>query len=188
VVPNIVDRHAFVPANGPRDGALFVGRLEAVKNPELAVEAARAAGARLTIAGEGSLEETLRESLSEVSNGSAVELHGFIAQPWELYGRHRVLLVTSRYESFGNMIVESLAAGTPVVSVDCDFGPRELLTGARYSHLSAPDPRCLGDLLREVLSRPYTEAERSECLAIASDYRPDALTPVIADSIEAALP
>jgi glycosyltransferase involved in cell wall biosynthesis len=187
VVPNIVDRKAFVASNGSKSGALFVGRLETVKNPRLAVEAATAAGAALTMAGEGSLEEPLREWLRERGGGASVNMRGFVDRPWELYASHRVLLVTSRYESFGNMIVESLAAGTPVVSVDCDFGPPELIAEARYSHLGEPDPKRLGKLLRAVLERPYTDAERAECLEIASRYRPEAVAPLIASAIQGAV-
>jgi glycosyltransferase involved in cell wall biosynthesis len=186
VVPNIVDRRAFVAVDGSKRDALFVGRLEAVKNPQLAVEAAAAAGAPLTIAGEGSLEESLEEWLRERGEGTEVSLRGFVERPWDLYASHRVLLVTSRYESFGNMIVESLAAGTPVVSVDCDFGPSELIAGARYSHLSAPDPLQLGELLREVLARPYTDGEREECVEIAAKYRLEAIAPLIQLAIEEA--
>jgi glycosyltransferase involved in cell wall biosynthesis len=187
VVPNIVDREAFVADNGSRNGALFVGRLETVKNPQLAVEAATAAGAELTIAGEGSLEEPLRKWFRECDGGTTVTMRGFVDRPWELYATHRVLLVTSQYESFGNMIVESLAAGTPVVSVNCDFGPPELIAGARYSHLGEPDPKRLGKLLREVLERPYTDAERKECVEIASRYRPEAVAPLIATAIQGAV-
>lgn len=182
VVPNVVDDHAFVSADGERRGALFVGRLVPVKNPQLAVEAAAAAGAPLTIAGEGELEESLRAD----GNGRRVDLRGFVERPWKLYSQHRVLVVTSRYESFGNMIVESLAAGTPVVSVDCDFGPREIIGAARYSYLSESDPARLGDLLREVLARPYTDAERQECVEIASRYRPEFVAPLIEKALEEA--
>jgi glycosyltransferase involved in cell wall biosynthesis len=97
-----------------------------------------------------------------------------------------VLLVTSRYESFGNMIVESLAAGTPVVSVDCDFRPPRVIGRARYNHLGEPDPDRLGELLRAVFARPYTEAEGQECLEPASRYRPASVAPLIRGAVEGA--
>jgi glycosyltransferase involved in cell wall biosynthesis len=186
VVPNIVDREAFVEPSGDKQGILFVGRLAPEKNPQLAVDASAAAGAPLTIAGQGALEQTLRSALRDRSDEARVDLRGFVEHPWELYAGHRVLLVTSRYESFGNMIVESLAAGTPVVSVDCDFGPRELIGRARYSHLGEPDPDRLAELLRAVLARPYTEAERQECLELASRYRPESVAPLISSAVEEA--
>ena len=94
--------------------------------------------------------------------------------------------MTSRYETFGNMIVESLAAGTPVVSVDCDFGPREVIGRARFSHLGDAEPEHLGRLLRNVLARPYTAAERQECLELASPYRADAVAPLIQGAVDEA--
>jgi glycosyltransferase involved in cell wall biosynthesis len=185
VVPNIADREAFVEPNGDKQGILFVGRLAPEKNPQLAADAAAAAGAPLTIAGQGALEQTLRRAVRDRSDGARVDLRG--RRPsLELYAGHRVLLVTSRYESFGNMIVESLAAGTPVVSVDCDFGPREVIGGARYSHLGEPDPARVGGLLRAVLARPYTEAERQECLGLALRSRPESVTPLIRGAVEEA--
>jgi glycosyltransferase involved in cell wall biosynthesis len=187
VVPGIVDREAFVEPNGDKQGILFVGRLAPEKNPQLAVAAAAAAGAPLTIAGHGALEQTLRSASRDRGDEGRVDLRGFVERPWELYAGHRVLLVTSRYETFGNMIVESLAAGTPVVSVDCDFGPRELIGRARYSHLGEPDADRLAELLREVLARPYTEAERQECLELASGYRPESVAPLIREAIDEAL-
>jgi glycosyltransferase involved in cell wall biosynthesis len=175
VVPNIVDEHAFVDSSRQRRGVLFMGRLAPEKNPMLAAEAAVAAGARLTIAGTGTLEEALRR----LDVAPRLDLRGFVERPWEVYAEHRVLVVTSRYESFGNMIVEALAAGTPVVSVDCDFGPRDLIGEASYSHLAEADPAALGEALAKVLARPYTAPEREECRAIASRYRTEAVEPLI---------
>jgi len=186
VVPNIVDREAFVEPDGDKQGILFVGRLAPEKNPQLAVDAAAAAGAPLTIAGQGALEQTLRSALRDRSDDARVDLRGFVERPWDLYAGHRVLVVTSRYESFGNTIIESLAAGTPVVSVDCDFGPRELIGRARYSHLGEADPDRLGELLRTVLARPYALAERQECIELASRYRPESVAPLIRRAVEEA--
>src|SRR4051812_1944471 len=61
VIPNIVDEHAFVDSSPHRRGVLFMGRLAPEKDPLLAVEAAAAAGAPLTIAGTGRLEQTLQD-------------------------------------------------------------------------------------------------------------------------------
>jgi glycosyltransferase involved in cell wall biosynthesis len=179
VVPNIADPDAFTAApTAEREGVLFVGRLVAVKNPMLAVESATAAGAPLTLLGEGELQPDIEAALAKRDGGPPVRIE-YSAAPWPVYARHRVLVVTSDYESFGNVLVESLAAGTPVVSVDCDFGPRGIIGGASYSHLVAPSVESISAALSAVLERPYSDAEAAECRAIASRYRAERVAPSI---------
>jgi glycosyltransferase involved in cell wall biosynthesis len=112
-----------------------------------------------------------------------VHLHPFTPAPWELFARHRALLLTSRYETFANVIVESLAAGTPVVSVDCDFGPREILAGARHSQLTSAQAEDIASALREVAHAPRTDALVDECLGIARRYELAALAPAIVETL-----
>ncbi len=184
VIPNIVDEAAFTTTREERAGVLFVGRLVAVKNPLLAVESAVAAQASLTVLGEGDLQPVIERWLASQRDGSPVTLLPFDRNPWPIYARHRVLVVTSVVESFGNVLVESLAAGTPVVSVDCDFGPREILDGASYSHLTGPSIEEVSAALETVLGRPYGAAEEAECRAIAARYCPTQVAPLIAEALE----
>lgn len=184
VVPNAADRAAFIAGAPQRKGVLWVGRLDPVKNPVLAVEAAAAIEAPLTILGYGELEGEVEAAIA-ASNGSApVRIEGFSGAPWRSFASHRVLAVTSRYESFGNVIVESLAAGTPVVSVDCDFGPRAIIGDASFSQLTEPTVEGVSAGLRTVLERPYGEAEEAECRAIADRYRTDNIAPVLLGAID----
>jgi glycosyltransferase involved in cell wall biosynthesis len=182
-VPNMVGGEAFVEGGAERTGALFVGRLVPEKGPLLAVEAAAAAGVPLTIHGIGPLVPEIDRLAAEL--GADVELAGFTTNLPEAYGRHRVLVNSSQVESFGNVIVESLAARTPVVAGDCDFGPREILRGARFSRVvprSAPE---LAAGLREVVARPRGDDEAAECLAIAERYAPGAVLPEIEELLAA---
>ncbi|HEX5763366.1 MAG TPA: glycosyltransferase [Solirubrobacterales bacterium] len=185
VIPNIADEAAFDQPSGERAGALFVGRLVPVKNPMLAAESAAVAGVPLTLLGEGALDAAIKRWAAARSPAPDVTLLPFERDPWPIYARHRALVVTSIVESFGNVLVESLAAGTPVVSVDCDFGPREVLAGASYSRLVEPSVEAVSAALRSVVEQPYGEAEERECLEIADRYRPSRIAPLIAAALDA---
>jgi glycosyltransferase involved in cell wall biosynthesis len=175
-IPNAVPDAAYTEPATERAGVLFVGRLVPEKRPLLAVEAARLSGLPLTILGEGPLAARC---------GGGARLMPFTSTPWDVYAQHRVLVLTSRYETFANVIAESLAAGTPAVAVDCDYGPREIIGGADYSVLVDDDPHALAAALKTVATRAPSAQERAECDRIAARYRLDALAPAFLGAIDA---
>lgn len=64
-----------------------------------------------------------------------VELAGHVQNPYPFY-RHAAAFVLSSYrEGLGNVIIEALSCGCPVVSTDCPYGPSEILEGGRYGRL-----------------------------------------------------
>jgi len=103
--------------------ALYVGRLEPEKHPCLALEAiaaARRAGhdIGLTIVGEGSEQEILAHKAREQKLEARVEFMGWRRDIRPFLARADVVLVPSRYEGYGLVIVEALAAGIPVIATD----------------------------------------------------------------------
>jgi glycosyltransferase involved in cell wall biosynthesis len=189
VIPNIVLDEAFVDGaaiaqdDERREGVLYVGRLTPVKNPGLAIDSAASGGLALTMLGEGAMRADLEAKIASLPEPRP-RILPFDRDPWHVYARHRVLVVTSQVESFGNVIVESLAAGTPVVSVDCDFGPREIIGGARFSRLTSYSATEIGEALSATLDRPYGREEAQECREIAGRYRADAVYPLIDEALK----
>jgi glycosyltransferase involved in cell wall biosynthesis len=60
----------------------------------------------------------------------------------------RSLVLTSRVESFALVIVEAMLCGAVPVSVDCPFGPGEILDAGKYGILVPPDdPQSLADAM-----------------------------------------
>jgi glycosyltransferase involved in cell wall biosynthesis len=51
----------------------------------------------------------------------------FNSNPFDIVQNARFTVLTSHYEGFPMSMVESLALGTPVVAVDCNSGPREIV-------------------------------------------------------------
>lgn len=105
-------------------GFLFVGRLESGKGPDLAAQAARLAGAPLTIVGDGPMRAELERTYPEVTftgrlSGDEV---GRIAASM------RALLMPSRYpEPFGLVAAEALWSGLPVILSDTAFLAQDIV-------------------------------------------------------------
>lgn len=122
VLPVFVDVSVFSSVTRrPHDGKniLWVGRFEEEKNPIGAIQVLREvlqkeSRARLVMLGDGSLRQT---ALEEAANLSAVEMLGF-QSPIAHLETADVVLCTSWHESWGQSIVEALAAGVPVVAPD----------------------------------------------------------------------
>jgi glycosyltransferase involved in cell wall biosynthesis len=69
--------------------------------------------------------------------------------------RSAVFVLSSAWEGFGNVVAEAMAAGTSVVSTDCQSGPAEILEGGRYGKLvSVGDVAALAEAILATLSQP----------------------------------
>ncbi len=173
IIPNGVDLSAARPAHRPADGELrllFVGRAEERKGlPVLlrAFEALRSAGveARLTVA--GAAPEHVEPLLLDPEG---VELAGRVTEDekWRLLGEADVLCAPSLGgESFGMVLTEALASGTPVVASDI-AGYRDVVRpGVDAILVPAGHPVELGEALRGLALEPA----RRERMAAAARER-----------------
>lgn len=121
----------------PRE-ILCIGRLSAEKGHGLLLRAMalmRDREAGLTLVGEGPRRPHLEEQARHLGIADRVRFAGWQDDVWPWLGRARVFALPSRTESFGNVVVEALAAGLPVVCTDTP-GPAEILGGdARLGRL-----------------------------------------------------
>jgi glycosyltransferase involved in cell wall biosynthesis len=112
--------------------------------------------ARLLIVGEGSERLAIEQQIAELDIANEVELLGYCSNPLPYMAKADALVLSSRYEGFGNVIVESLACGTSVVSTDCPYGPSEILADGKYGRLvKIGDPEGMAQAMLEMLQRPF---------------------------------
>lgn len=109
-----------IPMGDGQGGYLvFAGRFAPEKGPDLAIEVGRATGLPLRIA--GPVEDRHREFFTETMGKAptGVEYLGELdrRELWDLLGGAIALIMPLRWpEPFGLVVVESLAAGTPVIA------------------------------------------------------------------------
>ena len=142
---------------------LSVGSLKAVKDQALLIRAFAQVrphvDASLVILGEGDLRPDLERLVDELGLRESVRLPGFVLDPSPWYAASDLFVLSSRNEGFGNVIVESLQHGTPVVSTDCHSGPREILANGQFGRLvPVGDAAALAAAMIEQLRAPLDAA------------------------------
>ncbi|MGZ5280620.1 MAG: glycosyltransferase, partial [Pseudobdellovibrionaceae bacterium] len=91
--------------------------------------------ARLIILGEGEERGHLEALIQELDLGSHVFLPGFMTNPYSFMKQSSCFVLSSTFEGFGNVLVEALALGCPVISTLCPGGPREILQDGKWGRL-----------------------------------------------------
>ncbi|HSD39817.1 MAG TPA: glycosyltransferase [Rhodocyclaceae bacterium] len=114
------------------------------KRQDVLLEAFAASGLRckLVLLGKGKDEVKIRDIIKRCGLEDHVILAGFQINPYPWIRKARLVVLSSDYEGFGNVLVEAMAVGTPVLSTDCPTGPREILAGEMSASLVP-----LGDVL-----------------------------------------
>ena len=118
---------------------LSMGRLERQKGFDLLIQAVAALDAgmawTLDIWGEGSERQRLQRQIQQLGLEQRVRLCGNAERPLQVLRDYGLFVMASRWEGFGNTLVEAMAMGLPVIAVDCPYGPREILQSGRLGML-----------------------------------------------------
>ncbi len=143
-----------------------IGRLTAQKDFATLIRAFKkvvsSTPSRLIILGEGPDREKLIRLAHQLRLEGLVDMPGFVDNPYAYLAKSDLFVLSSRFEGFGNVLVEALAVGTPVVSTDCPHGPREILEGGKWG-LLAPvgDANALARAMLKQLKQPVLPSKQA---------------------------
>jgi glycosyltransferase involved in cell wall biosynthesis len=168
-------------------GPLIVacGRLKPLKGfahlIDALAEVRKTIRAHLWIVGEGEQRAALEKRIERLGLTGCVRLLGFRRNPYRYMAAADVFVLSSLFEGFGNVIVEAMACGAPVVATDCPYGPREIIRDGENGILVEPASaaslargilRVLTDeeLKRRLASNGLERARDFEAQSIADEY------------------
>lgn len=152
---------------------LGIGRLVGYKGFDVLIEAfarTRTPGAELVILGEGEDRPALEQRIAALGLTGRVRMPGYMPEPWRWLEQARCFVSASRTEAFGNVVVEALAAGLPVVSTSC-HGPVEILVNGRYGSLVPVDD--VATMASAIDAALADRSDTSERRRRAETYRTD---------------
>jgi glycogen synthase len=185
VLSNTVSLDRFSPAEDAKTiDVLFVGRLSSEKGVDTLLRAAPGLpGRRIVIVGDGPAAAELRALAARTGAGASFVGSRGPAEVAALMRQARLLVVPSRSEPQGVVVLEALAAGLPVVGSAVGGIPELIEPGATGWLVAPDDPDALGDAIAAALDEPRRLSEmgaRARESALA--YGPDALARGFADA------
>ncbi len=187
----VVTPEIFAKAQAPVSHAWFapgappvllgVGRLAEQKDFDTLIRAfalvKTQCASRLVILGEGNLRSPLEALIAELGLQDSVALLGYTENPYAYMARAAVFVLSSKFEGFGNVVVEAMAFGTPIVSTDCPSGPAEILEDGKYGRLvPVGAPAALAEAILLTLDESTQVASREAVKQRALEFSLDRIT------------
>lgn len=130
--------HSWFKAGEPPI-VLAVGRLVAVKDFQTLIQAfaivQKEIPVRLIILGEGPLRAELEQLVDSLGLGDAVQMPGFVDNPYQYMQHAKVFVLSSLWEGFPNGMIEAMACGAAIVATDCEGGTSEVLEKGKWGEL-----------------------------------------------------
>lgn len=184
VIPNPIDGVAIlkqaaenlpIPVSSPF--ILHVGRLNLFyKAQDVLLSAFRLLRKRhpeisLVLLGDGRDKKRIENLIQSYGLGGSVILGGWQSNVPAFMARAQSLVLCSRYEGWGMVLVEAMACGCPTVATDCPTGPREILGENEYGILVPVDhSERLAQALQDMLEIPALRSHYQEQSARRAQY------------------
>lgn len=157
VIPNPITIKQGKRSALDKKRAIAVGRLNEQKGYEFLIDAWTIVAKNhpdwnLDIFGEGELKEDIQNMIVDLHLQDYISLKGVVTDINSEYAESSILVLSSRYEGFGLVLVEAMSCGVPCVAFDCPYGPRDIIKngedGILVNHL---DVKALAEGLSKLI-------------------------------------
>ena len=139
----------------------------------------------LLIIGEGSEKENIENYIRNNDLENYVKLLGYKSNPWKYLSKSNLFVLSSIWEGFGNVIVESMFLGIPVISTSCKSGPSEILANGKFGKLfDIRDYNKLSELILNEIASKDLENSSNIAKKRSEDFTIDKITDSYIKSFE----
>lgn len=171
VVPNAVAAAHISHSTKGAEGLLFAGRLSPEKGLSTLIPAAKIAGVKLVVAGEGPMR-------SEIERLPFVEYLGMLNPDKLAEARKRTvgaIVPSVWFENAPMAILESMACGRPVIATEIGGIPELMRDGVDGLLVKPTDGIGLAEAMRLLVADPEMAAAMGESarLRVAAEYSPE---------------
>ena len=182
LIPNFTSLHVEKPSDCLSKHCLSVGRLVDVKDFSRLLDiwkmvVCERSEWHLDIVGEGPEREALQQKIERLNLSSNVTLHEATNDVVPYYTNSSIYLMTSRFEGLGIVLIEAQTCGLPIVSLDCDYGPRHIIEdGVTGRLIPYNDDKAMADAIIWLIDNPDKRQQMGRAALKASQrYKPESI-------------
>ncbi|WP_350342381.1 glycosyltransferase [Proteinivorax tanatarense] len=116
---------------------------------------------KLIILGEGPERDNLQKLINKLNLTGDVDLLGYVSNPYSYMGKADLFVLPSKWEGFGNVLVEALSCGVNVITTNCPSGPMEIINYGEFgTFVPVGDYKKMSDKIKDTLNNsPKISAE-----------------------------
>lgn len=183
VVPNSRELGPVAPLQRPRGRGMVLATLDDRKRVDQAVlaviaAAGKSAGVTLDVFGDGERRNAIERLVRERSGDGIVRLNGYRADARHYLRDASFLLLTSKFEGFPLVLLESMAAGCLPIAYDIPYGPSDIIRHGENGFLvGAGDHGAVAEAILHLLSLPEEQVAvlRTNARRTAVQYSDEAV-------------
>lgn len=117
----------------------------------------------MTILGDGSMREELKQQAESLGLADRIEFKGYISDPTPFYAQSDILVLSSKWEGLPAVPLEAMATGCAIVATDCSEGLTRLLHQAGVGIVPLQDPEALANAIKAAIDTPKAIAPLRAC-------------------------